>query len=89
MNNQYSMHVSNDIDCSDPKCLSSLGVADLDLSITPDVIGLWAFDVAKLLTRMLPGHFLHELGLMIPDLGVDPEDFHHIVIEDFSATLVW
>ena len=37
VNNQYSMRGSLDVDCSDPKCLSSLGVVDLDLSITPDV----------------------------------------------------
>ena len=33
VNNQYSMRVSNDVDCLDPKCLSSLGVVDLDLSM--------------------------------------------------------
>ena len=65
-NNQYSMRVSNDVDRSDPKCLSSLGVVDLDLSITPDVLGLRAFDVAKPLTCMLSGQFPNELRLMIP-----------------------
>ena len=69
--------------------MSPLGVVDLDLSITPDVICLRAFDVAKPLTRMLPGQFLNELGLMIPDLGVDPEGFHDIVIEDLSDTPAW
>ena len=59
--NQYSMHVSNDVDRSDPKGLVSLGMVDLDLSITPDAFGLRAFDVAKPLTRMLPGQFANEL----------------------------
>ena len=40
VNNQYSMRVSHDVDCSDPKDFSSLGVVDLDLSITPDAFGL-------------------------------------------------
>ena len=33
----------------------SLGVMDLDLSISPDAFGLRAFDHKKPLTRMLPG----------------------------------
>ena len=74
---------------SDPKCLSSLGVVDLDLSITPDMFGLRAFDVAKPLTCMLPGQFPNELRLMIPDLGIAPEGFHDILIEDLSATPAW
>ena len=32
-----------------------LGVMDLDLSISPDVFGLRAFDDTKPVTRMLPG----------------------------------
>ena len=79
----------NDIDRSDPHGLSSLGVVDLDLSITPDVFGLRAFDVAKPLARMLPGPFPNELRLMIPDLGIAPEGFHDILIEDLSATPSW
>ena len=74
------MRVSNDIDGSDPKGLSSLGVVDLDISITPDVFGLRAFDVTKPLTRMLPGQFPNELRLMIPDLGIAPEGFQDILI---------
>ena len=89
VNNQYSMCVSHDVDRSDPKGLSSSGVVDLDLSITPDVFGLRAFDMAKPLTRMLPGQFANELRLMIPDLGIAPEGFHDIVIEDLAATLTW
>ena len=72
VNNQYSMRVSHDVDRSDPKGLSSLGVVDLDLSIMPDVFGLRVFDMAKPLMRMLPGQFANELRLMIPDLGIAP-----------------
>ena len=57
VNNQYSMRVSNDDDSSNPKDLSSLGVVDLDMSISPDAFGLRAFDVTKPLTHMLPGQF--------------------------------
>ena len=58
VDNHYSMRVSNDGDTSDSKDLFSLGVVDLDLSISPDAFGLRAFDVSKPLTRMLPSLFL-------------------------------
>ena len=48
------MQVSYDEDSSNPKDLCSLGVVDLDLSLSPD-FGLRAFDSKKLLTRMLSG----------------------------------
>ena len=54
VDSHYSMRVSNDADRSDPKDLFSLGVVDLDLSISPDAFDLRAFDVSKPLTRMLP-----------------------------------
>ena len=88
VNNQYSMRGSLDVGRSDPKCLSSLGVVDLDLSLTPDVFGLRAFDVDNLLTHMMPGQFSNELRLMIPDLGIAPEGFHDIVIEDCDPGLL-
>ena len=65
VNNQYSRCMSNDVGHSDPTCLSSLGVVDLDLSIMQDGFGLRAFDVAKPLTCMLPGQFPNELRLLI------------------------
>ena len=40
VDNHYSMRVSNDRDNSDPKDLFSLGVVDLDLSVSPDAFGL-------------------------------------------------
>ena len=53
--NHHKMRVSQDVDGSEPKDLCSLGVVDLDLSLSLDAFGLWAFDSKKLLTRMLPG----------------------------------
>ena len=38
---------------------------------------------------MMPGQFSNELQLMIPDLGIAPEGFHDIVIEDLAATPTW
>ena len=64
---------------------TSLGVVDLDLSISPDAFGLRAFDVTKPLTCMLPGQFANELGLLIPDLGIAPAGFHDVVIENLAA----
>ena len=90
VDNYYSLCVSHDADRSDPKDLCSLGVVDLDLAISPDAFGLRAFDVSiKLLTRMLPGSSLCELRLMIPDLGIAPEGFHDVLIENLAASLTW
>ena len=43
--NAHKMRVSHDEDRSDPKDLCSLGVVDLDLSLSPDVFGLRALTV--------------------------------------------
>ena len=83
------MRLSNDTDRSDPKDLCSLGVVDLDLSISPDAFGLRAFDISKPLMCMLPGSSPHELHLMIPDLGIAPEEFHDVVIENLAASPAW
>ena len=61
VDNYYSMRVSNDGDTSDPQDLFSLGVVDLDLSISRDAFGLQAFDVPFM--RMLPGSSPNELPL--------------------------
>ena len=42
--NLHRMRVSNDRDGSEDTNLCSLGVVDLDLSVSPDVFGLRAFD---------------------------------------------
>ena len=54
----------------------SLGVMDLDLSISPDVFGLRAFDNTKPVTRMLPGSSPCELRLMLPDDRLGNDGFH-------------
>ena len=66
----------------------SLGVIDLDLSISPDVFGLRAFDGTKPVTRMLPGSSPCELRLMLPDdkLGID--GFHDILVENRRSSHV-
>ena len=57
VHNYYSMRKLHNTDSSEPQGLSSLGVLDLDLSITPDVFGVHTFDEAKPLTHMLTGQF--------------------------------
>ena len=79
IDNRHKMHVSHDENRSDPKDLYSLGVVDLDLSLSPDAFGLQAFDSKKLLTRMLPGSFPCELRLMLPDSKIATNGFHDIV----------
>ena len=80
------MHVSHDTDGLDPKDLCSFGVVDLDLSLSPDVFGLRAFDLSKPLTRILPGSFPCELRLMLPDLDIAPEGFHDVLMENLAAS---
>ena len=69
--------------------MDSLGVIDLDLSISPDVFGLRAFDATKPVTRMLPGSSPCELRLMLPDdkLGID--GLHDILVENLSGMPAW
>ena len=55
MDNYHKMRVSNDTDRSDPQDLCSLGVVDLDLSLSPDASGLRAFNATKPLTCLLSG----------------------------------
>ena len=52
--NTHRMRVSNDREGSDPTNLGLLGAVDLDLSLSPDVFGLRAFDSNLPLTRVLP-----------------------------------
>ena len=49
------MRRSHDENGSIQMNMNSLSVIDLDLSISPDVFGLRAFDSTKPVTRMLPG----------------------------------
>ena len=67
----------------------SLGVMDLDLSISPDGFGLRAFDDTKPVTRMLPGSSPCELRLMLPDDKLGNDGFHDVIIENLSGTPTW
>ena len=67
----------------------SLGVMDLDLSISPDVFGLRAFDADLPVTRMLPGSSPCELRLMLPDFKLSIDGFHDVIIENLAATPTW
>ena len=91
MDNSHKMRVSNDADTSDPKDLCSLGVVDLDLSLSPDAFGLRAFDSTKPLTRMLPGSFpcQREFRLILPDLKIVMDGFHDVIIENLAASPTW
>ena len=84
-----SMRRSHDENGSIQMNMDSFGVIDLDLSISPDVFGLRAFDATKPVTRMLPGSSPCELRLMLPDdkLGID--GFHDIQVENLSGTPAW
>ena len=82
----YKMWVSHDEDNSDPKELCSLGVVDLDLSLSPDAFGLRAFDSKKPLTRMLPGSSPCELRLMLSDSKLGTDGFHDVLIENLSMS---
>ena len=69
--------------------MCSLGVVDLDLSISPDAFGLQAFDHTKPLTRMLPGSNLCELRLMLPDSRMGTDGFHDVLIDNLAASPSW
>ena len=81
------MRRSDDASGSLPEEHGLLGVMDLDLSISPDVFSLRAFDTDNPIPRVLPGSC--ELRLMLPDAGLGIDGFHDIVIENLTATPSW
>ena len=87
--NAHKMRVSHDEDRSNPKNLYSLGVVDLDLSLSPDTFGLLLFDSTKPLMQMLPGSSPCELRLMLPDSKVGTEGFHDMLIDNLSTSPAW
>ena len=87
--NLYKMRVSNDRDGSEATNLCSLGVVDLDLSVSPDVFGLSAFDESLPITRMLPGSSPCELRFLLPDSTIGKEGFHEVVLENLTASSTW
>ena len=84
--NSNRMRVLNDRDGSEATNLSSL---DLDLSLSPDVFGLKAFDDSLLITRMLPGSNPFELRLLLPDSKIGMDGFHDVIVENLSASSTW
>ena len=85
----HGIQSSHDAKGSNQMDMCSRGVVDLELSITPDVFGLRAFDHRKPLTRMLPGSTPGELRLMLPDSTMGSDGFHDIMIENLAATPAW
>ena len=83
------MRLSHDENGSIQINMYLLGVMDLDLSISPDVFGLQAFDNTKPVTRMLPGSSPCELRLMVPDDKLGKDGFHDVMIENLSGTPTW
>ena len=81
------MRVSHDRDGLEATHLNSLVVVDLDLSLSPNIFGLQAFDSTLPLTRMLPGSSPCELRLLLPDSSKD--GFHDLVVENLSASPMW
>ena len=83
------MRSSHDAKGSIQMDVCSLDVVDLDLSISPDIFGMQAFDHEKLLTRMLPGSTPCEFQLMLPDSTMGSDGFHDIIIDNLAATPAW
>ena len=83
------MRLSHDENGSIQMNMYSLGVTDLDLSISTDVFGLRAFDNTKPVTRMLPGSSPCELRLMVPDDKLGKDGFHDVMIDNLSGTPTW
>ena len=64
-------------------------MVDLDLSVSPDVFGLRAFEENLSITRMLPGSSPCELRLLLPDSIIGKEGFHDVVVENLTASSTW
>ena len=69
--------------------MCSLGVVDLDLSLSPDAFGLRAFDHEKPLTRILPGSNPCELQLMLLDSKLGTDRLHDAIIDNLAASPTW
>ena len=80
------MRRSHNVSGSIQMNMDLLGVMDLDLSISPDVFGLRAFNEDSPITRMLPGSTRCELWLMQPDAKLGMDGFHGIIIDNLTAS---
>ena len=87
--NSHRMRVSNDQDGSEATTLCSLGVVDLDLSLSPDVFGLKLLTIASRSQNFLPGSIPSELRLLLPDSKIGTDGFHDVIIENLSASTMW
>ena len=85
----HQMLSSHDAKGSIPMDMCSLGVVDLDLSLSPDAFGRRAFDHEKPLTRMLPGSTPCELRLMLTDSTMGSDGFHDVLIDNLAASPTW
>ena len=85
----YQEQATHDENGSLQMNMYSLGVMDLDLSISTDVFGLRAFNSDKPVSRMLPGSTPCELRLMLPDAKLGIDGFHDVIIENLSASPTW
>ena len=80
------MQRSHDTSGSLPMNMDSLGVMDLDLSISPDMFSLQAFDKDNPIARMLPGSTPCKLRLMLPDAKLGIDGFQDIIIDNLAAS---
>ena len=83
-----SLRRSNDENGSIQMNMYSLGVMDLDLSISPDVFRLRAFGAEKPVTRMLPGSSPCELRLMLPDDKLGTDGFHDVELPEYKLLIL-
>ena len=83
------MQRSHDASGSIQMNMDSLGVMDLDLSISPDVLELRAFNEDSPITRMLPGSTPCELRLMLPGAKLGMDGFHDSIIDNLTASPTW
>ena len=77
---------SHDTSGSLPMNMDSLGVMDLDLSISSDLFGLLAFDKDNPIAMMLPGSTPCELRLMLPNAKSGIDGFHDIIIDNLATS---
>ena len=80
------MQPSNDLNQDKLVDLLTLGVVDLDTSISPDVFGIRAFDSREPVVLMLPGDFRNLVCVLVRDATAGPMGFHYIILEHLAGT---
>ena len=84
----HKMPSSHDANGSIPMDMCSLGVMELDLSLS-HTFGLRASDHGKPLTRMLPGSTPCELRMMLLDSMLATNGFHDVRIDNLAVSPSW